>query len=1193
MNYTAPPEDYLPFEVIVDPRAALGYPVSVLESPAGEGSDYADFALDELTIGLLLALLDGRSDPTSMRQLGQWLFGRLFGGSLGILYRSSLAIARREGKRLRLRLRLRAADVASLPWELLSDPVEQTRLATAPEIALLRNLAGAAPLSPPPADLPLRLLIITASPADVPPLDFAGEMQFLEEELAGPVRDGRLAVRRLPHVTVAGLEKQLAEFRPHILHFVGHGVYQQQVSGLVFEDEQGQPQLLGAEQLRALLDTGGETRLLVLNACHSAALFSPRVLADLAPALLRGSLAAIVAMQQRVRQRTAAVFARGLYRNLALGAPVDVAVTEGRRSILLDAGDDTGWSAPVLMLYGREAAIFGGAATLAGPAELVVNFPAPPPARPPELPVFVGREAEIEHFAGKLDEGGLAAIVGMAGVGKSALANRLAYMHCPDPERIFWHQFHEGERLEAILWDLAAFLAWHGQTELWNMIQSAQRAGVPLPPAEMLFQTAVRLLHSGRFLLWLDDFHYVDGDPILNHFVAQLRGALSVRELSLILTARRMPDAISISSFRPLEGLSLADTQRLLLVRNAALTDEQGAALHKLTGGNAEFLTLAIEALAQGRPADELLAGLWAHKDVDRYLLAQVDDGLNGKERVIMEALAVCLGYSADRAALQAIADAGIQHRTLSDLVERNLLQERRSGTQAEYGLHAILRLFYYHEQLSAERRRLLHARAAAYYADEHTLQPLRAAQHYEAADDVEAAAGVAVTHLRTLFNRGHGREVRDLLVRLQPRKLRASGADLDLALAETCTLLGDSEAAHRQYAALLTQLQSDIQAGASGEAQQRLVRTYLGLGELTADQDPHAAVEWLQKGLAAAHEDWAELRARLWLMLSHAYLKLDDLPPCEAAVETALRMLPPGVSPLRVQALVFLAGAQSAQGKFVEAEGTAALALEQGEQLEDYLNVMKALNNLANAKAQGGDPAAAQQDYERALQLAEQLGDVRVQSYLQLNLGLVWDILGDTDQAVDYLRRSERLAQAGDDSATELGAGLQLASLYVRLEQWEEAAGELDALEALAQRLELPAEVATVGVLRAELALAGGEPQRAATYAGHALAIAVQLGDPIIQGVAERLLARAAAGVGDGQQAEQRFARSSAVLRQVDPFETARTLADWAHVLNQAGRAEEAAKYWQEAHDLFVQTGNQAFAERILKEMPAAENQV
>ena len=112
MNSTAPPEDYLPFELIVDSRAAHGYPVSVIESPAGEGSDYADFALDAPTTGLLQALLDGRSDPTSLRQLGQWLFGRVFGGSLGILYRSSLAIARREGKRLRLRLR-----IVGLTWE--------------------------------------------------------------------------------------------------------------------------------------------------------------------------------------------------------------------------------------------------------------------------------------------------------------------------------------------------------------------------------------------------------------------------------------------------------------------------------------------------------------------------------------------------------------------------------------------------------------------------------------------------------------------------------------------------------------------------------------------------------------------------------------------------------------------------------------------------------------------------------------------------------------------------------------------------------------------------------------------------------------------------------------------------------------------------------------------------------------------
>jgi tetratricopeptide (TPR) repeat protein len=1179
MNNTAPLEDYLPFELIIDPPSSLGCALSVVESPAGEGTDHADFALDQAATALLQALVDGAIEPGSMRQLGQWLFNRVFGGAIGLLFRSSLAIARHEGKRLRLRLRIKSEDVAALPWELLADPIEQTRLATAPDISLIRNLAGAVPLGPPPSDLPLRLLIVTANPADVPPLDLAGEMQFLEQELAGPIEDGRLMVRRLPHATVAGLEKLLAEFRPHILHIVCHGVRQNEVSCLVFEDEQGQAHLLDAARLRALLDTGGEARLLVLNACQSATLFSPRVLAELAPELLRGSLTAIVAMQQRIRQRTAAVFARGFYRNLALAAPLDVAVTEARRSILLDAGDDTGWSAPVLMLYGRDAAIFSAAAA---PTELLLNFPAPPPARPPELPLFVGREAELEYFAGKLDKGGLAAIVGMPGVGKSSLANRLAYLHTPDPDRIFWHQFHEGERLDVVLWGLGGFLAWHGQAELWNLLQSAQRSSTPLPPPELLFQTAIRLLRTGRFLLWLDDFQYVDDDPILNRFLAQLRGALSVRELVLLLTSRRMPDAINISDFALLDGLSLQDTQRLLLVRNVTLTPEQAAELHKVTSGNAEFLTLAIEALARGRTASELLAGLWAHKDIDRYLLREVDEGLNGKERAIIEALAVCLGYTASREALQTISDGSIQHRTLNDLVERNLLQERRSGTEAEYGLHAILRLFYYHEQLSGERRRQLHGRAAGYYADKRSLQPMRAAQHYEAAEDPAAAADIAVNHLRTLFNQGHGRQVRDLLGRLQTQTLASGAAELDLALAQTCTLLGESDAAHRQYETLLAVLAPSQAAPGSQGAQELLVRTYLGLGELTADQDPHVAVEWLQKGVNLAQEDWAELRGRLWLMLSHAFLKLGDLAQSEAAVETALRVLPPGISPLRVQGLVFLAGVQSTTGKFAEAERTATRALEQAEQIEDYLNVLKALNNLANAKAQGGDPPGARQDYERALQLAEQLGDLRVQSYLQLNLGLVWDILGDMDQAVDYLQRAIRLAQTGEDSATELAAGLQLASLHARLEQWEDVAGALDPLEELAQRLELPADIANLLILRAELAAAQGEAARAGGLAAQAAAMGDELEDPLIQGVAERLQGKAAAGAGETEQALQLFAKSAATLREVELFETARTLADWADVLAQTGRMEEAAAHRAEAHELFVQTGNEAFAERI-----------
>src|SRR5690606_11933368 len=114
-----------------------------------------------------------------------------------------------------------------------------------------------------------------------------------------------------------------------------------------------------------------------------------------------------------------------------------------------------------------------------------------------------------------------------------------------DRDRVFWHSFHEGEGIDAILWRLAGFLAWHGRADLWRLLQSARLTGGKPPPSEMLFDYVLQLSRGGNFLFCFDDFHHVDDDPILNQLVERLRNALLAGELSLILTSRRVPDFVA------------------------------------------------------------------------------------------------------------------------------------------------------------------------------------------------------------------------------------------------------------------------------------------------------------------------------------------------------------------------------------------------------------------------------------------------------------------------------------------------------------------------------------------------------------------------------------------------------------------------------------------------------------------------
>jgi len=246
----------------------------------------------------------------------------------------------------------------------------------------------------------------------------------------------------------------------------------------------------------------------------------------------------------------------------------------------------------------------------------------PPPLPPglPEVEEFVGRKAELQYFGEKLQTLNLAVITGMAGVGKTWLAIRLVH-ESADRDKTFWHSFHDSEGVQAVIWRLAGFLYWHGQHELWRMLQGSQQNGGQLPPNEVLLDYLFQMVRGQGYLLCLDDLHYVDDDPLLAQLVERLHRAVVASELSLLITSRHAPEFVPTAGFEPLGGLSPDDTRALLQARGIALPDKLADELYAQTEGNAQILTLAIEALKRTQDSERGIARLAETDDVERYLM--------------------------------------------------------------------------------------------------------------------------------------------------------------------------------------------------------------------------------------------------------------------------------------------------------------------------------------------------------------------------------------------------------------------------------------------------------------------------------------------------------------------------------------------------------------------------------------------
>jgi len=239
-----------------------------------------------------------------------------------------------SGERLQVRLRFReaAGDLANYPWEFLYAPGTSTRpgyfLATAEDLVLSRYLPARVPAQ---AELPLRLLIVVSKPDD-PDLGQVKDepVRYAISEFA---KDHSIDIEEEFKPTTARFLKKIEKFKPHILHFIGHGRYDEQ-------DRQGYIALLNGDRSvdwvpdKLFADyfkqKGAIPRLVILHSCQGGKNDITAKFAGLAPQLVRSGVQAVVAMQYMITNAAAIDFSKYFYEQIARGEPVDYAVQISR-----------------------------------------------------------------------------------------------------------------------------------------------------------------------------------------------------------------------------------------------------------------------------------------------------------------------------------------------------------------------------------------------------------------------------------------------------------------------------------------------------------------------------------------------------------------------------------------------------------------------------------------------------------------------------------------------------------------------------------------------------------------------------------------------------------------------------------------------------------------------------------------------
>jgi len=300
----------------------------------------------------------------SPRRQGSLLFSALFAGQVRSLFDSSLGEAQARPEtgiliRLRFDLRdIRVRPLLDLPWELLFDEAQGRFLGLRRGTPIVRCLDIASPAHPLPLSSPLRVLAVMANPSSSPALDLTAEWRSIELAFAGP---GQVQLVTLEHATREELLHTLREESFHVVHFMGHGSFDQSsgAGALLLESSDRRADPIAAEALAALFSDRKHPILVILNACHTA---RSTAAADLDPyvgvasALVLAGLPAVLAMRSAILDPAAVKITAELYRRLARGDRLEAAVSEVRLALSTTYEGTSEWAVPALFLREEPAA---------------------------------------------------------------------------------------------------------------------------------------------------------------------------------------------------------------------------------------------------------------------------------------------------------------------------------------------------------------------------------------------------------------------------------------------------------------------------------------------------------------------------------------------------------------------------------------------------------------------------------------------------------------------------------------------------------------------------------------------------------------------------------------------------------------------------------------------------------------------
>lgn len=299
---------------------------------------------------------------TRLAEAGTLLFNTLFSGETGALL-NRLRTESYENAPVLVTLTSTSSWIADFPWEMVYDPALK-RFLNCGDICFFRGVISTkAAVTLPALPMVIRMLIAVSQPRDQTPLNAREEIDGLKQALTPLVESRRLYIDVLEHTSTRSLKKALNKTRYHLLHYIGHGDYDERsdVGTLIFEHARtGASDPVNASELCGIIAAHAPyLRLIVLNGCETAEGGRADFNKGVAPALVAAGLPGVIGNRLIVGDQAAITFSTIFYEELSRRKSLAEAVMSARRYLASSPGfEPYEWAVPIVFALDPEARFF-------------------------------------------------------------------------------------------------------------------------------------------------------------------------------------------------------------------------------------------------------------------------------------------------------------------------------------------------------------------------------------------------------------------------------------------------------------------------------------------------------------------------------------------------------------------------------------------------------------------------------------------------------------------------------------------------------------------------------------------------------------------------------------------------------------------------------------------------------------------